>query len=295
MGNPVTPPHGFSLVGATGLILLACLGCAAHTGSTPSGASSPPPSQANELDPGLRIRLVASGAFEITHELPWPANSLLVEMADGTLVLAGTPYSPEATRHVLAWARERFGERKMVAINNGFHVDNLGGNAALLEAHVPVYGSDLTVTLLRERGEQTRQHMLEMIANPASPAHAAHTKIPYLPPDHIFPVAQGLVLKFGNEKVHVIYSGKSQAPDKVAVTFPSRALLYGGCMVLAGAQPGNTADADLTSWPDAIRTLTKLPASVVIPGHGDRLDPGLLQHTIDVLEEANSEGSGRRQ
>lgn len=101
---------------------------------------------------------MASGAFEITHTLPWPANSLLVEMAEGTLVLAGTPYSPEATKEVLTWARARFGERKLVAINNGFHVDNLGGNAALLEASIPVYGSDLTVTLLRERGEPTRQH-----------------------------------------------------------------------------------------------------------------------------------------
>jgi metallo-beta-lactamase class B len=194
---------------------------------------------------------------------------------------------------VLAWARTRLGERKMVAINNGFHVDNLGGNAALLDAHIPVHGSDLTVTLLAERGEQTRQHTLDMIAAPASPAHAAHAKIPYSPPDHVFPIAQGLVLKFGEEEVQVIYPGKSQAPDKVAIYFPSRRLLYGGCMVLAGNKPGNTADADLTTWPDAIRTLTKLPVSIVIPGHGDRTDPGLLQHTIDVLERANSEESRR--
>jgi metallo-beta-lactamase class B len=124
-----------------------------------------------------------------------------------------------------------------------------------------------------------------MIANPASPAHAAHANIPYLPPDHTFPIAQGLVLTFGSEQVHVIYPGPSQAPDKVAIYFPSRQILYGGCMVLAGEKPGNIADADLTTWPQAIRALTKLRVSVVIPGHGDRLDPGLLQHTIDVLEK----------
>lgn len=287
------PPCRFAAA-TTGLILLACLGCAAHTGATPQSASPPLPSQTIELEPGLRIREVASGAFEITHELPWPANSLLVEMADGTLVLAGTPYTPEATRLVLDWTRARFGERKMVAINNGFHVDNLGGNAALREASLPVYGSDLTVGLLRERGEPTRQHTLDMIANPASPAHAAHAKIPYLPPDHVFPLAQGLVLKFGQEEVQVIYPGPSQAPDKVAIYFPSRKLLYGGCMILAGNKPGNTADADLATWPDAIRSLSKLPVSVVIPGHGDRVDAGLIQHTIEVLEKAKAGGPASR-
>jgi hypothetical protein len=61
-------------------------------------------------------------------------------------------------------------------------------------------------------------------------------------------------------------------------------------MVLAGNKPGNTADADLTTWPEAIRPLTKLPVSVVIPGHGDRTDAGLLRHTIDVLERVKAEG-----
>jgi hypothetical protein len=272
--------------GTAGLILLACIGCAAHSSSSSTVASASTPERTIELEPGLRIREVASGAFEITHELPWPANSLLVEMAEGSLVLAGTPYSPEATRRVLTWAHARFGERKMVAINNGFHVDNLGGNAALREAHIPVYGSDLTVTLLRERGEQTRQHMLEMIGTRDAPAYTAHANIPTLPPDHIFPIAQGLVLSFGHEEVQVIYPGPSQAPDKVVIYFPGRKLLYGGCMILAGDKPGNTADADLTTWPDAIRALSKLPVSVVIPGHGDRVDAGLIQHTIEVLEKA---------
>lgn len=96
--------------------VIVCFGCTAHTLS-PSPASAPsPPSQPIEFEPGLRIRQVASGAFESTHELPWPANSLLVAMADETLVLAGTPHSPEATQRVLAWARTRFGERRLVAI-----------------------------------------------------------------------------------------------------------------------------------------------------------------------------------
>lgn len=260
-------------------LLLLCVGCAAGTQTPPTGVPRTPIGLAS----GLVARAVATDAYEVTHELPWPANSLLVEMADRTLVLVATPYTPAATKRVLEWARARFGERSIVAINNGFHVDNLGGNAALRAAGIPVYGSDLTVSLLRERGEKTRQQILAMIGDPALPEHAAHAGIPYLPPDHVFPIAQGLVLKLGAEEVRVIYPGPSQAPDKVVVYFPSRRLLYGGCMILSGNQVGNTADADLASWPRAVASLAALPATVVIPGHGDRLDAGLVQHTLDVL------------
>jgi metallo-beta-lactamase class B len=266
--------------------LLACISCRTRTDETPVGTANLRLLQSIELDAGLRLRPVAKGAYEVTHQLPWPANSLLVEMADRTLVLVATPYTPEATRRLLDWARARFGERRIVAINNGFHVDNLGGNAALREARIPVYGSDLTVRLLGERGEKTRQHVLEMIGNPALPEYAVHARIPYLPPDRVFPIADGLVLKFGAEEVRVIYPGPSQAPDKVAVFFPSRSLLYGGCMILSGNTVGNIADADLESWPRAVRALAALSAAVVIPGHGDRLDPKLIQNTLDVLAGA---------
>jgi glyoxylase-like metal-dependent hydrolase (beta-lactamase superfamily II) len=173
-------------------------------------------------------------------------------------------------------------------------VDNLGGNVALRDAGIPVYGSDLTVSLLRERGEKTRQHILEMIGNSATLEYSIHAKIPYVPPDHVFPIEEGLVLNFGTETVRVIYPGPSQAPDKVVVFFPSRGLLYGGCMILSGNKVGNTADADLDSWSRAVHSLTALPATVVIPGHGDRIDPNLIPNTLYVLAGTKAGPAGQR-
>jgi hypothetical protein len=219
--------HRLKNTRALACALLACIGCATRPSAAPSATpANPSLSQTIALDPGLHVRPVASGAYEITHELPWPANSLLVEMADRTLILVGTPYTPEATRRLLDWARSSFGERKMVAINNGFHVDNLGGNAALRAAGIPIYGSDLTVNLLRERGEKTRQHILDMIGNVDAPAYATHAWIRYVPPDHVFSITKGLVLKFGDEEVRVIYPGPSQAPDKEALLPSTRLTLW---------------------------------------------------------------------
>lgn len=54
-------------------------------------------------------------------------------------------------------------------------------------------------------------------------------------------------------------------------------------MVLAGNKLGNTAEADLKQWPDSLCELARLPVDVVVPGHGERLDPGLIQHTLELL------------
>jgi glyoxylase-like metal-dependent hydrolase (beta-lactamase superfamily II) len=256
---------------------------AASAASTGAKAVSPEPARRINLAPDLYLRQIGDGAYVIVHVFPWPANSLLVEVADGTLVLAGTPCTPEATKAVLAWARKQFGERRIVAIDTGYHVDNLGGNQALLDAGIPVYGSDLTVRLLRERGEIMRQVTLNLIGDPKSPMYRAHAGLKFVPPDRVFPLHDGLRLNFGGEDVQVFYPGPSQAPDKVVVYFPARKLLFGSCLILAGSRPGNTADADLQRWPESIRRLAQFPVDVVVAGHGDRLDPGLIQHTLDLL------------
>jgi metallo-beta-lactamase class B len=246
-------------------------------------AVSPLATRRIDLLADMYLRQIGEGAFVITHNYPWPANSLLVEMTDGTLVLVGTPYTPEATRAVLNWAYQKFGKSKIVAINPGYHVDNLGGNQALLDANIPIYGSDLTVQLLHDRGEQTRQVMLDLIGDKNSPFYKAYQQMVFVAPTRVFPIHQGITLDFGGEKVQVLYPGASQAPDKLAVYFPARRLLFGSCMVLGGNQIGNAADADMQKWPAAIRNLEQYPVDVVVPGHGDRLDPGLLQHTLDLL------------
>ncbi len=236
-----------------------------------------------DLAPDLYLRPIGDGAFVIVHAYPWPANSLLVEMPDGTLVLAGTPYTAAATQSVLDWAWRQFGERRVVAIDTGYHVDNLGGNQALLAAGAAVYGSDLTVQLLRDRGEIMRQVTLKLIGDPHAAAYRAHAALKLVPPNHVFPLRDGLRLTFGGADVQVFFPGPSQAPDKVVVYFPARRLLFGSCLILAGDRPGNTADADLEAWPQAIRRLARFPADIVVPGHGDRLDPGLIANTLEAL------------
>ncbi len=272
-------------VGAV-LVIALCpsLGRAADpTPAAPTQAVAPAFAAEVELAPDLHLLRLGAGAYIVRHTCPFLCNSVLVEMPDVTFVFGGTPGFPEAAQRVLDWIVREHGTRPVVAINTGYHFDNLGGNAAFLAAGFPVYGSDLTVRLLAERGERMRALTLGFIADPNSPYRAAHAALQFVPPDHIFPLEQGLTLRFGGEEVRVIYPGPTQAPDKVAVYFPGRRLLYGSCLLLAGDRAGNLAEADLAHWPEGVRTLMPLAIDVAVAAHGPRLDPGLLQNTLDVL------------
>jgi metallo-beta-lactamase class B len=272
-------------------ILGACGSGTAASTTTPATVSTTTPDEdfvprSIDIDDDLTIREVSDGVYVITHAFPWPGNSMLVEMASGDLVFVDTPYTPEATEAVLSWFEDELGSRAIVEINTGYHVDNLGGNEYLVDAGIRVYGSEETAVLLEERGEATRALLLSWLQSPEDARfYDAHAEVAYVPPDHRFPLDDGLELQFGDQSVQVYFPGPTHAPDNVVVYFPDRKLLFGGCMILAGDSVGNDADADLEAWSGSIENLFQFDVEMVVPGHGDRLDPGLLRNTIEVLAE----------
>lgn len=234
------------------------------------------------IDVDLVWRRVADRVWVVTHTEPFSANSLVAEMPDSTLLLADTPATDDATRRLLGFLRARFGPRRLVAINGHFHIDASGGNAAIRAAGGDVYGSSLTARLLREKGAAVRAELVETHAG--KPIARRFAETPIEPPNRIFELPGGLELDFGGEPVRVIHGGPAHTDDSVAIFLPRRKVLFGGCMVIGMDKIGYTGHADLARWPAAIRALEALPADVVVPGHGPRLDRDLFAHTLRLLE-----------
>lgn len=236
------------------------------------------------LSEDLEIHKLTEDIFVVVHSFPWGANSLLVRMDSNNFVLVDTPYTPEATELVLSWLDQTFGDVNLTAINTGYHVDNLGGNKALLDRSIPVYGSDKTVELLQERGEETRTLTLSWLEHPKdSSFRQAHLDLTFMEPDHVFSLQQGLSLSLGDESLHVYFPGESHAPDNVVVYFPQKKLLFGGCMVRAGKGLGNTADANLDQWKKSLLNLKSFQCEYIIPGHGVRFDRTLIDHSMALF------------
>lgn len=246
--------------------------------------------EAFDLDRDLAIRRVADRTWVVTDSLPWNANSLLAEMLDGSLLMVDTPNTGIATRSLLDWVEMRFGPRRLVVVNTHFHPDALAGNRVLAAAGAEVYGSAETVHLLAEHREAIAVVLADQLAE--RPVFAAEYR-PWdpLPPQRVFEAKDGLRLAIGDEAVVVSFPGAAHSSDNLVVWLPQRRLLYGGCMVRADRSLGNLGDADVQSWPGAIKALQKLGAGIVIPGHGERMDPALLDHTLELLEKRSGCGS----
>jgi glyoxylase-like metal-dependent hydrolase (beta-lactamase superfamily II) len=264
-------------------VFVLLVGCAPQVEAQPISLPVDPKTYV-EITPDLKARHIQEGVFVITHSFPWDANSLAVVMGDH-LMLVDTPWTPQATEAMLTWLEAQVGSKEVVAINTHFHLDNLGGNQFLVGRDIPVYGSDLTVELLAERGRASLDQTVQWLQAEGDPRFAQTlASLELIPPREVFDIHEGLQLEFGDQSLEVYYPGPAHSPDNLVVYFPEHKILFGGCMIIGWDQIGNTADADLAAWPASVRQLKQFDFDVLIPGHGARLDPGLLTHTLALLK-----------
>ena len=237
---------------------------------------------------------VRDSVYLITHHFPqYGSNSLFVLLPRGQGMLIDTPHETTGTRSLLNWIGSSFGKLKLAAINTGWHQDNLGGNEYLLSQGIPVYGPDLTVDLIRDRGQELKNLLLEQTESLEDKRYYhSYTALKLLPPDHTFPIGEGLLLDKGGETFEVYYPGESHTVDNTVVFLHARKILFGGCMILSmrHRRPGFIDHANLAEWPESVKKVQeKFPSSqLVIPGHGPVGGHELLDHTRRILEDFNN-------
>lgn len=239
-------------------------------------------------DSELVIKEIDPAAFLVIHSFPWPANSFVLKFDNGNYLFLDTPYTDEATEKLVNWLKSRDSSNIHIsAINTHFHMDNLGGNGYLKSIGSDIYGSDLTVKLLKERG--VGNGMLESMKGPQMEKYYSYYKNKvFTPPSKLFSLEKGLKLNFGKDTVEVWYPGPGHTPDNVTVYYPVKKLLFGGCLVksLESKSKGNTGDADLKKWSGSLENLlVKYPdAELVIPGHGKEGGVELIKHSINTVK-----------
>jgi len=241
------------------LVVALIVGC-----QTPHQATGGEPA-ARSL-PTLQMQRLATGVWMHTSYntfdgVVYPSNGLIVREGDH-LVLLDSAWGADATEELLAWIDEEIGLPVDRALSTHFHDDRTGGVAVLEAAGIDVWSHPMTQRLSAEEGNPVPPNALPGIEEP------------------------GATTRFGI--VEVLYPGGGHARDNIMVWLPEQKILYGGCAVreLATDSLGNTADADLASWPKAIRRAqTHCPdARLVIPGHGKPGGPQLLEHMHELFE-----------
>ena len=192
-----------------------------------------------------------------------PANGMIARTPRG-LLLVDTGWTEGQTERLVAWGERALGAFFVQAIVTHSHGDRTGGIPALTRHGIPVAALDLTIDKLRGTVERTPRPLLTVAA-----------------PIHSDPLG-----------FEAFYPGAGHAADNIVVWFPGPRILFGGCLVKseAAADLGNTADADLASWPRAVEAvLDRYPtAALVVPGHGAVGTTAALTHTIELLSRRPS-------
>lgn len=260
--------------------------CYAQASSPPPGAPPRAVGEVMRIDEELTARLVAPDAYVVTESAFVAANVLVVRMPDGTVVICSSPYETESARSLVKWIRAALAPARIVAINTHFHFDGTGGNEAFRELGVETYASTHTQELLRERGETMRAAAVKDFDDAARKRRVEAMRVVLA--ERTFPEQQGLALAFGGEEVRVRYPGPAHSPDNVLVFFPSRGVLFGGCMVKGSRSVGYIGDADLDHWEAAVDDARGLGARVVVPGHGGVSSTDLFDVTTAVVRDARA-------
>lgn len=242
-------------------------GGAAETASAPASA----PSRSADIMPLASGVWLLPGRFERARQPD--GNSLILEGPDG-LVLIDSGRHAEHSDAVLAWARQRRQPLRWV-INTHWHLDHLGGNAALRDA-VPglrALASAAVGQAIDERMPKTALDLQRMAADPATDAVtrriveidlALIARRERLRPDEVQrePLREiapaGRSLRIGLERG--VSGGDLWVLDRASGT-----LAVGDFVTLPVPFLDTACPAE---WRAALQRLQALPYERVVPGHG---------------------------
>lgn len=187
-----------------------------------------------------------------------PCNGLIIRDNDEAIIF-DTPTNDKSAEELIKWVRETLNCKINAIIPTHFHDDCLGGLKAFNDKNIPSYAYFKTIELAKENK--------------------------YEIPKNSF--GNSIILKVGNENVSVKFFGQGHTKDNVVGYFPSENIMFGGCLIKElNASKGYLGDANVAEWSSTVEKVKmEYPnVKIVVPGHGEYGDRGLLDYTIKLFK-----------
>ncbi len=192
----------------------------------------------------------------------FPSNGLIF-IKNGQAIMIDTPFENEKTKRLTDFLEDSMGVEVKKLIIGHFHDDCLGG-----------------LEYIQSKG-------IESIANKLTIDKCKELELPI--PSTSF--TDSLVFDFQGELVVCRYFGGGHTIDNITVWFPSKKILFGGCLIksINSRGLGNLSDAVVKEWDVTVKKIiNQYPdIEIVIPGHGAIGNSSLLTHTIELVERNN--------
>lgn len=168
-------------------------------------------------------------------------------------------------------------------VNTHAHFDHCFGNELFREA--TIWAHERCVEVLRDRGEEQRANTIAALqrhgrettgpsAEFALEAASALADVEIVLPDRV--VREQVTVRVGSRPVELRHLGRGHTDNDLVVVVPDAAVVFAGDLIEEGATP-SYGDAFPLDWPTTAARLPEIPASIVIPGHGDAGDQAFVR------------------
>ncbi|MFF3855858.1 MBL fold metallo-hydrolase [Micromonospora sp. NPDC002575] len=170
-------------------------------------------------------------------------------------------------------------------VNTHHHFDHCFGNAVVAgDPARPVYAHEVAAVALRDRPDEVRRAAYEEMRadRPELAAELAGARL--LAPTHV--VRAETVLDVGGRRVVLRHPGHGHTDADLVVHVPDADVLVAGDLVEQSGPPAFEESYPL-QWPDTLAEVLRLttPGTVVVPGHGELVDPEFVRAQHGQLAE----------
>jgi len=194
------------------------------------------------------------------------SNGMLV-IRDGQAVMVDTPMGEEKTQQIAEYLEDSLSVSIVKLIAGHYHADCLGGLDYLKAKGVESLANYMTINKCKEIGM----------------------------PVPTVPFIDSLDFDFKGLKIQCRYFGGGHSYDNITVYIPEKKILFGGCLIksLTAKDIGNNKESVLSEWDLTVKRIinTYKGSLIVIPGHGDYGNEGLLVHTVKLAEQKKNNQS----
>jgi quinoprotein relay system zinc metallohydrolase 2 len=217
----------------------------------------------------LAVQEIADGDY--VHfgliALPTPDNggdiaNLSIIVGQEAVALVDTGGSVNVGQRLLLAVRGITGKPIRYVINTHEHPDHVFGNAAM-PSGVTFVGHHNLPAELAERGPYYLRSYRDQIGDKAIAA------VRIIPPTLL--VNTDTALDLGNRRLRLTAWAPAHTNSDLTVLDETTGVLFAGDLVFLQHVP--VVDGSLTSWLSIIPSLAKLPARIVVPGHGRLVAP----------------------
>jgi metallo-beta-lactamase class B/metallo-beta-lactamase class B GIM len=221
---------------------------------------------ANENLPKFEIKSIYKNVY--LHKSYKQVENFGLVSSNGLVLIDGvnafivdTPWTEEDTKRLFFWIKEK-GYKLVGSVSTHSHEDRTGGIKWLNSQSVPTYASKLTNEFLEKQHKELASH-------------------PFTGPE----------FKLFNGKIEAYFPGAGHSMDNIVIWLPGPKILFGGCLVRSqeATDLGYTAEGRISEWPKSIERLVSRysHAKMLVPGHGEIGDIGMLKHTKELAESAS--------